>query len=185
MNITYTEIIILILKSYICKLLNWLILVLLKYISDKYLIFVPNNIKYNAEYDVSDSSSDEIIEPIYVKEYEIIKNTFKIHKIINKYNKNKHNMYNKDTYYILKAFLFNFDGEQVIEKCVCTKKIIIIFNRFGCLNTNNIKNMINNHKYIYIFYKNDMNEFHIKIIDMNNNIDVINNNELMFNLIHI
>ena len=47
MSITYTEIIILVLKSYICKLLNWLILVVLKYISDKFFVFVSNDIQYN------------------------------------------------------------------------------------------------------------------------------------------
>jgi hypothetical protein len=185
MNITYTEIIILILRSYLSKLLNWLFLILLKYISDKYFVFVYNHIQYNTIYDISDSSSDEIIEPIYVKEYETIKNAFKINNIINKYTKNKYEFYDKNIFYIINAFLFNFNGEQVIEKSICTKKIIMLFNRFGCLNTNNIKNMINSYKYIYIFYKNDLNEFHIKIIDMNNNIDIINNTELMFNLIHL
>lgn len=185
MDITYTEIIILVFKSYVCKLLNWLVLILLKYISDKYFIFVSNDIKYNNTYDISDSSSDEIIESIYVKEYETIKNTFKINNIINKYTKNTCKNYNKDTFYILKSFLFNFDGDRVINKSICTKKIIILFNRFGCINTNKIKTMINSCKYIYIFYKNDLNQFHIKIIDMNNNVDIINNTELMFNMINL
>jgi hypothetical protein len=185
MSITYTEIIILVFKSYICKLLNWLILVLLKYISDKYFIFISNDIQYNTIYDISDSSSDEIIEPIYVKEYDNIITTFKIDNMINKYTKNRSSYYNKDTFYIINAFLFNFDGVQVINKYVCTKKIIILFNRFGCINTNKIKNMINTYKYIYIFYKNDLNQFHIKIIDINNNIDIINNTELMFNIINL
>ena len=185
MDITYTEIIILVLKSYIFRLLNWFILILLKYISDKYFIFVSNDIKYNNTYDISDSSDDEIIEPIYVKEYETIKNKFKINNMINKYTKNTCKNYNKDTFYILKSFLFNFDGTCVIDKSICTKKIIILFNRFGCLNTVKINNMINSYKYIYIFYKNDLNQFHIKIIDMNNNVDITNNTELMFNIINL
>ena len=185
MNITYFEILILVLKSYISKLLNWLILIILKYISDKYFVLISNDIKYNAVYDVSDSSSDEVIEPIYVKEYETIKDTFKINNIINKYTKNTSKNYKKDTFYIIKSFLFNFDGVQVTDKYICTKKIIILFNRFGCINTNKIKNIINSYKYIYIFYKNDINQFHIKIIDINNNVDIVNNTELMFNLINL
>ena len=185
MSITYTEIIILVLKSYICKLLNWLILVVLKYISDKFFVFVSNDIQYNTVYDISDSSSDEVIEPIYVKEYETIKNTFKINNIIDKYTRNKSTYYNKDTFYIINAFLFNFNGAQIIDKSICTKKIIILFNRFGCINTNKIKDMIDSYKYIYIFYKNDLNQFHIKIIDMNNNVDIVNNTELMFNIINL
>ena len=38
MNITYFEILILVLKSYLSKLLNWLVLIILKYISDKYFL---------------------------------------------------------------------------------------------------------------------------------------------------
>jgi hypothetical protein len=185
MSITYIEILILVIKSYMYKLLNWLILILLKYISDKYFIFISNNVQYNTVYDISDSSSDETIEPIYVTEYETIKHIFKINNIIDKYTRNRSECYHKDSFYILKAFLFNFNGIKIIEKSICTKKIIILINRFGCINTNKIKNMIHSYKYIYIFYKNDLNQFRIKIIDMNNNIDIINNTELMFNVINL
>ena len=45
--------------------------------------------------------------------------------------------------------------------------------------------MIKSSKYIYIFYKNNLNQFHIKIIDINNNVDIINNTELTFNMINL
>lgn len=183
MNVTNTEIIILVLKSYLIKVFNWLCLILLKYISDKYLIFTSKNVQYNAYYDTSDSNEE--IEPIYVQEYEIIKDRFKIDNIINKYKKTKYMNYKKNEYYIINSFLFNFDGEYVIDKYHCTNKIIILLNRFECLNTNTIKIITNKYKYIYIFYKDSTDDFNVKIIDLNNNVNIIDNSELMFNVINL
>jgi hypothetical protein len=183
MNITNTEIIILVLKIYLTKLFNWLCLILLKYISDKYLIFTSNNIKYNAYYDTSDSNEE--LEPIYVHEYEIIKDRFKIDNIINKYKQNKYMNYKKNEYYIINSFLFNFDGDYVSDKYYCTNKIIILFNRFECLNTDKIKLVTNKYKYLYIFYKDNLDNFNVKIIDLNNNINIIDNSELIFNIISL
>ena len=45
--------------------------------------------------------------------------------------------------------------------------------------------MINSYKYIYIFYRNNLNKFNVKIIDLNNNVEIINNTELMFNIINL
>lgn len=185
MNITKLEIIILVLKCYLYRLLNWIYLVSLNYISDKYLIFVSNKIKYESYYDISDSSSDEVIESVYAKEYESIKDKFKINNIIMKYTHNRYMNYEKNAFYIIKSFLFNFSIDKVTEKYCCTKKLIISFNRFGCINTDNIKLINSDYKYIYIFYKNGSNNFHIKIIDMNNNIDIICNSELMFNTVSL
>lgn len=185
MNVTKLEIIILILKCYLYRLLNWICLVSLNYISDRYLIFVSNKIKYVSYYDISDSSSDEVIEPIYVKEYESIKDKFKINNIIMKYTYNKYMNYDKNEFYIIKSFLFNFSAGEVTEKYCFTKKLIINFNRFGSINTNNIKLINSDYKYIYIFYKNGSNNFQIKIIDMNNNIDILCNSELMFNTVSL
>lgn len=181
MNITYTEIIILIIKTYFSKLINWLYILILKYISDKYLIFVSNKIKYDVCYDTSES--DDEIELKYNYEYELIKKTFKINKIIDKYEKNRYINYNKKDFYIIKSFLFNYDSGKDINKYICTKKIIIIINLFEKLTTDKIKDITNKYKYIYIFYKNDLNEFNVKVIDIVNNIDIYSNSELIFNII--
>ncbi len=167
---------------------NWLLIWILKNISEKLLIFTSNNIKYNTEYDVSDSTDDEIIEPIHTSaEYKNILEKFNINNVINKYmNKTKKNKkYDKDSFYIINSFLFNFENNQVFAKYTCTKKIIILFNNFGSFNTIKIKEFESEYKYLYIFYKNDLNDYCVKIVDIYNNINIINNSKLLFNIINL
>ena len=182
------EIIILILKSLIARIINYIIFIFLKYISDKYLIFVNNDIKYHSMYDVSDSSSDEIIDPLPMPiEYINILKKFNINNVINKYTKNinKHLLYNKDSYYIINAFLFNFKDANVTDKYLFTKKLIVLFNRYGYINTIKINELNDRYKYLYLFYKSDDNIYNVKIIDIKNNVDIVDNSELLFNLIRL
>lgn len=178
----------LVLKSYIILLLNSLLILILKNISEKLLIFTSNNIKYNTEYDVSDSTDDEIIEPMNISvDYKNILEKFNINNVINKYmnNTKKNKKYDKDLFYIINSFLFNFENNQVFAKYTCTKKIIILFNNFGSLNTMKIKEFESEYKYLYIFYKNDSNDYCVKIVDIYNNINIINNSKLLFNIINL
>lgn len=182
------HLIILVLKSYIIILFNWLLIWILKNISEKLLIFTSNNIKYNTIYDISDSTDDEIIEPIDIpSDYKNILEKFNINNVINKYmnSTNKNKKYDENSFYIINSFLFNFKDNQVISKYICTKKIIILFNNFGSLNTIKIKEFESEYKYLYIFYKNELNNFCVKIVDIHNNIDIICHSKLLFNVINL
>ena len=182
------NLIFLIFKSIIARVINYIILVFLKYISDKYFIFVKNDINYYSMYDLSDSSSDETIEPTAIPiEYINILKKFNITNVINKYTKNtnKHKLYSKDSYYIINSFLFNFKDTNITDKYIFTKKLIILFNRYGYMNTIKINELNDNYKYIYIFYKSDNNIYNVKIIDIKNNVDIIDNSNILFNLIRL
>lgn len=182
------EIIFLFLKSLFFKLINYILFVVLKYISDKYFVFVKNEIKYDSVYDVSDSNSEDIIEPTEIPiEYKNILNKLNVNNIINKYSKNinKKKMYNEDSFYIINSFMFNFKDSCMTDKYVFTKKLIILFNRFNYINIKHIFDINNEYKYLYIFYKNDENKYNVKIIDMLNGIELISNSEVLFNIIHL
>jgi hypothetical protein len=56
-------------------------------------------------------------------------------------------------------------------------------NLFNSINTLHINEITKYHKYIYIFYKTDLNEFKVKIIDIRNNFDLTLKNDLLFNII--
>ena len=182
------EIIFLFLKSLFFKFANYIIFIILKYISDRFFIFVKNDIDYNSVYDISDDSSDDVIEPTEIPiEYKNILKKLNIDNVINKYSKNinKQKLYNKDSFYIINSFLFNFEDKNITDKYIFTKKLIILFNRFSYINTKHIFDITNQYKYLYIFYKNDENKYNVKIIDIINNIDIISNSDLLFNIIHL
>lgn len=160
----------------------------MKNISDKCFIFVKNDIQYDSVYDISDSSSEDIIEPNEIPiEYKNILTKLNTSNIINKYSKNinKQKLYNKDSFYIINSFLFNFKDGNVIDKCIFTKRLIILFNRFNYININHINDINGHYKYLYIFYKNDENKYNVKIIDLLNKVDIISNNDILFNIIHL
>ena len=189
------EILILFLKSLFFKFINYIIFIFLKYISDEYFVFTNNDINYdmnyNSVYDVSDSNSedpDKPIEPINIPlEYKNILKKLNTNNIINKYSKNvnKQKIYNKDTFYIINSFLFNFEDTNIIDKYIFTKKLIILFNIFNYINTKQIIDINDQYKYLYIFYKNDDNKYNVKIIDIINNVDIITNSDILFNIVHL
>jgi len=182
------EIILLFIQSIFFKLLNIIIFTILKYISDKYLTFVEHKINYNSTYDVSDSNSDDIIEPEDIPiEYQNILKKLNTDNIINKYSKsiNKQQLYNKDSFYIINSFLFNFEDIYVTDKLIFTKKLIILFNRFNNINIKHILEITDKYKYLYVFYKNDENKYNVKIIDIINNVDIMTNSDILFNIIHL
>jgi len=187
-NISYTqiELCLIVLKSSIIKLIQYIVLIILKYVSDTFLFFISNDINYKNQSDILSSDSDDEQQE-FSAEYTMVLNKLNINNIISKYtkNKNKNAIYCKKSYYIIKSFLFNFDGTNIINKSICTKKLIIMYNLFNILNTLHINDITTYHKYIYIFYKNDLNEFKVKIIDIRNNIDITTKNELLFNIISL
>jgi len=182
------DIYILFLKSLFFKLINCIVFLFLKYISDKYFVFVKNDIKYDSIYDASDSNSDDVIEPIEMPiEYKNILEKLNISNVINKYSKSavKKKLYKHNEFYIINAFLFNFKDRNIVEKDVCTKKLIILFNRFNVINTKHIMDISDHYKYLYIFYKNDENIYNVKIIDIINNVDIVSNSDLLFNIVNL
>lgn len=182
------ELIFLFLKSLFFKLINNILFIILKYISDKYFVFVKNEIKYDSVYDVSDSNSEDIIEPTEIPiEYTNILNKLNVNNIINKYSKNtnKKKMYDDNSFYIINSFLFNFKENCMTDKDIFTKKLIILFNRFNYINIKHIFDINDGYKYLYIFYKNDENKYNVKIIDMLNGIELVSNSEILFNIIHL
>lgn len=182
------ELIFLFLKSLLFKLMNYILFTILKYISDKYFVFIKNEIKYESVYDVSDSNSEDIIEPTDIPlEYTNILSKLNVNNIINKYSKsnNKKKIYNENSFYIINSFLFNFKEDCMTDKLVFTKKLIILFNRFNSINVKHVFDINDSYKYLYIFYKNEDNKYNVKIIDMLNGVDLVTNSDILFNIIHL
>lgn len=190
------SLLLLIINGFLLILFKVCILNVIKNIDDTLLIFISNAVFYKKNYDYvidSDSDSDSDSDGIYEnKKYDLIKFNCNTNKTINKYTHNtiKYQFPQKNKYYIINSFLFNVTGNnyKLIDNYKFTKKLIILYHLEQIFNAKTIKDLMPGYNYIYIFYKTDMlenNQYKIKIIDLNNNFELLSNKNILFNNINL
>ena len=180
---------------------NKFIIILLNSIDDYYLFFITNKIQYNNSIN-SDSESDSESESDLdsESETEITKNKnldyVQILELFNMAN-NKNNLnnltlinnINKNELFIVNAFLFNYNNNKLISDLIdiypFTKKLVILQKLHKKINTNQIKQLNLNYRFMYILYQNHKSSYKILMIDLNNNFNILNNKKLLFNNIKL
>ncbi len=178
---------IIIIKTIVEYIYRIYINLLIIYIQDRFLDKYYSPIQYEHPFFISDEQ-DEIDE--YLAEslknstYDIILKLCNIDKTIKRYNKKK---FEGEGIVIIKSFLFNLETineYKIVNNYQFTNKLVMVYKLYNSLNTKTIKSLtFYEYNYIYILYRTCKGDIKVKIVDLTNNYNIINNTIMPFDII--
>lgn len=179
-NIENLRIVLLSVLSYIYVFcINLLII----HVDDRHLSKFYTSLKNGDSY-IEELDDDDNDYNIVNEQNDAIVKLCNVNKTLTRYNKKKLN--DNLEKLVVKAFLFNYKNNAIVDNYPFTNKLMMINNSYNSMNIRTIKNLTHyRYKYIYILYRTEKGDFKVKIIDMNMNYDIINNTNVLFNSIKL
>lgn len=172
-----TLIIIKTILEYIYRIyLNFLII----YIDDKYLYRYNKPIIYEDLFTLDDNNED-LIKLYKRSSYDDILKLCNIDKTLKRYSKKKFKCENT---IVIKSFLFNFKHDKIVNNKQFTNKLVMIHNIYNSISIKTINELsYYDYNYLYVLFKTNKNDIKIKIIDLTNNYNLVNNTIMPFDII--
>lgn len=182
-------------KGFLVIAFKIFILNVIKTFNDNILFMIDNHIIYKSKFDCLSDSDESNLDSDFENEDEEggyenkLYDMVKFNCDIDEYKFIPDNLYNykfvkKNNYIIINSFLFNVSGNahKIVDIHQFTKKLIVLYYlEDSSINTKTIRDIMGNYNYLYIYYRNDNDEFKVNIIDLNNNYEIMNKKDILFN----